>query len=121
MGTYKYQAEYDVYQLALGAGDVAMMDTLTANPDVWYPCGYSYVIIPTRGKFVTMLKDQASKEPNPRFSQYGYKSAVQPGWFISRVSTLQSQRYDANHAAASAFAEVLQKHRIAAEVESRVD
>jgi hypothetical protein len=84
---------------------------LSDHPGQWYPCGFAWVTIkPARGKFISFLKDR----------KVGRKSESS-GWTIWNPSQHMTQWLDAKLVGAEAFADVLRKHGINAQADSRWD
>ena len=77
----------------------------------WYPCGFAWVKIkPARGRFVAILKEMGLG----RTSEFG-------GFVVYNPSNNPTQSMNAKMAGAVAFATVLTKAGLNAQVESRID
>lgn len=112
MKTEAYQKEIAIYEEAYDAARIAADAMVSANPGIWYPCGFASVRVrPARGSFVTVMKDQG----------HGRSDDYMGGYVFSNPSKNLTQWMDAKIEGARAFAAVLKKHGIKATVESRMD
>ena len=101
----------DVVNKAFELARAATDKMLTENPNVWYPCGFAWVLIrPSRGPVVKYLKD----------NDLGH-SAYGGGFQVYNPSRNPTQWMDAKIAGARAFANHLIAHGIKCTVESRLD
>lgn len=101
----------EIVNEAFAAAKHATENCIAANPDVWYPCGFAWVIIrPARGPLVTFLKK----------AKIGDKG-VYSGWQIWNPSGHNTQWMDAKYYGAQAFAEVLKRHGYNCTPYSRMD
>lgn len=101
-----------IWKKAQEAAAKAALQTISDNPDTWYPCGFAWVRIkPARGKFVSYLKKINA----------GRTDDYQGGYVIYNPSGVNTQWMDAKMDGARAFAAVLNEHGIKARAESRID
>jgi hypothetical protein len=83
-----------------------------AEYDSVYPCGFAWIVIrPARGQFTKILRQKQLGEVN---KTYG-------GYMIWNPSGNSTQCMLAKEAGATAFAEVLRKHGVDVEVQTRID
>lgn len=102
----------EILDAALLAAAEATNKMIKDNPDQWYPCGFSWVVIkPARGAFVKLLKEQHIGETT---KYYGGHSIWNP-------SNNPTQWMDAKYAGSLAFARVLTENGINCNVRSRMD
>lgn len=107
----KLAAEKLIVYEAFAAASKAASDLIFKNPDVWYPCGFSWVIIkPARGKIVQALKELGLG-----------RTSDEGGFMVYNPSRNDTQWMNAKEAGSDAFATVLQKHGVNAVVRSRID
>lgn len=108
----KLAAEKLIIQEAFDAAVLAAKNLIDKNPDMWYPCGFSWVSIrPARGSFVAALKELG----------IGNVDSFEGGYTVYNPSGNSTQWMDAKERGSDAFATVLQKHGINAVVRSRID
>jgi hypothetical protein len=95
-----FSQEQKILQEALYAAAEATRTMIAANPDHWYPCGFSWVTIsPARGKLVAAMKH----------FKIGHK-ADSGGWMVYNPSGHLTQWMDAKMAGSRAYAAVLRKY-----------
>jgi hypothetical protein len=93
----KLQAEITAIQVASAEASGATNALIAANPGVWYPCGFAWVIIkPARGPLVEALKSLNMG----RTSDTG-------GFMVYNPSSNPTQWMDAKEAGARAFKDSL--------------
>lgn len=108
----EYKLYIAIYEEAQAAAAKAADAMLSANPGVWYPCGFSSVRVrPARGKFVSVMKDQG----------IGRSDDYLGGYVFPNPSQNLTQWMDAKVEGSKAFAAVLNKYGINAVAESRMD
>jgi len=104
-----------IVTMALEAAKQAAIDHITANPDAWYPCGFSWVNIkPARGPLIQVMKDRG----------LGYTDTYYGGYTVYNPSSHHTQWMDAKIAGSKAFVEALKPHlppTMTAKVCSRID
>lgn len=101
-----------VFAEASMAAKTACAELESANPGVWFPCGFSWVNIkPARGPLVAILKELGE----------GYTDTYYGGYTIHNPSKNPTQWMDAKIAGSKAFAGVLGKYGVKAIVCSRID
>lgn len=95
-----FSVELKIIQEATDAAKAACDKMIRENPEQWYPCGFSWVLIrPARGRLI-----QALKHFNIGHTSDG------GGYMVHDPSNSSSQWMDAKMAGSIAFAEVLRKH-----------
>jgi hypothetical protein len=96
---------------AFSAAEKAAADHIQNNPDVWYPCGFAWVVIkPARGPLVKYLKHTNMG----RTSDSG-------GFTVYNPSKNHTQWMDAKYEGAKAFAKVLTDAGYKCYAYSRID
>lgn len=100
MATKDFSYEMIAIKEAQAAASAAAKAMIDQNPDQWYPCGFSWVLIkPARGKLVDALK---------HFEIGG--TSEEGGYMIYNPSGNHTQWMDAKMAGSRAYVEVLKKH-----------
>lgn len=101
MGKIKdFTAELAVLQEAQTAAAEAAKKMISENPNVWYPCGFSWVIIkPARGKLIEAMKHFDIGD-----------TSFEGGYRVYNPSGNYTQWMDAKMAGSRAYVEVLRKH-----------
>ena len=99
MASKDFTFEMKVLQEAQTAARSAAEELIVANPDTWYPCGFSWVIIkPARGKLIDALKH----------FNIG-RTSEEGGYMIYNPSGNHTQWMDAKMAGSRAYVEVLKR------------
>lgn len=100
MASKDYSFEMKVLQEAQQQAAAAAKKMIDENPEVWYPCGFSWVLIrPARGKLIDALK----------YFDIG-RTSDEGGYMIYNPSGNLTQRMDAKMAGSRAYVEVLKRH-----------
>lgn len=100
MPTKDYSFEMKALQEAATAARSAAAELISANPDVWFPCGFSWVQIkPARGKLIDAMKH----------FEIGHKGD-EGGYQVYNPSGNITQWMDAKMAGSRAYVEVLKRH-----------
>lgn len=101
-----------IVETAFAKAVQATSEMITANPEVWYPCGFSWVKIkPARGPLVKYLKE----------NNLGKTDSYEGGFVVYNPSKNHTQWMDAKHAGSRAFAAYLNEHGYKATACSRID
>lgn len=98
--TVDYSFELKVLQEAGAAAAAAAEELTSANPTVWYPCGFSWVLIrPARGRLIDAMKH----------FDIG-RTSEEGGFMVYNPSGNHTQWMAAKMAGSRAFVEVLKRH-----------
>jgi hypothetical protein len=100
MNTHPLAREMAIIAEAQEAARTASTLKINENPGVWFPCGFSWVIIkPARGKLIKALDEMGLG-----------KVSVNGGYMVYNPGEHPTQWMDAKSAGSRAFIEVLLKH-----------
>jgi hypothetical protein len=96
-----FSKELEVLNAAAAAAADAAKSMLAKNPDVWYPCGFSWVKIrPARGPLIEAMKHFG----------VGHTDEMEGGYVVYNPSGNNTQWMDAKMAGSRAYAELLNEY-----------